>query len=249
MLVALSVLEGLFYADCGMKSVSLSFAQGTDPDQDAGAILALKRLAAEYLQPGLHPHLVLYTWMGLFPRTEGGARALLVDSARLAVTAGVQRLIVKTTVEAFHIPTIADNEQALRCARAAAAERSMMSTAAVGHAQETYADAKRIIDTALSLGSTIDLVLERGFHSGVLDVPFCLHPDNRNLARAAVDAKTGTIRWAAAGHVPVRAAPGRRAARSSSAADLLASLQFNRDRYDRVAHAPQTGAALRTALR
>ena len=74
LLVAISVLEGLFFRQHGMRSVSLSYAQQTNPDQDEEAVAALRRLAAECCRD-VDWHVVLYTYMGVFPRTPRRCRA------------------------------------------------------------------------------------------------------------------------------------------------------------------------------
>ena len=49
LLVALSVLEALFFRQHGLRSISLSYAQQTHPGQDLEAVAALRRLAGELL--------------------------------------------------------------------------------------------------------------------------------------------------------------------------------------------------------
>lgn len=133
LLVALSVLECLFFAEHGVRSVSASYAQQTSPDQDAEALWAMRRLCAEELA-GVDFHIVLYTYMGLFPETPAGARELLAESVRLAVRTGTERLIVKTTAEAHRIPTVEENVDALRLAHATALDQPAPGRAAVrGH--------------------------------------------------------------------------------------------------------------------
>ncbi|MFE0646936.1 methylaspartate mutase, partial [Streptomyces sp. NPDC058877] len=121
LLVATSILECLFFVQFGLRSVSLSYAQQTDPRQDEEALRALRRLAAEFLPDDVDHHVVLYTYMGVYPRTEQGATRLLEASARLAVRSGAGRLIVKTTAEAHRIPTVEENVRALETAAATAA--------------------------------------------------------------------------------------------------------------------------------
>lgn len=121
LLIAVSVLEALFFRQQGLSSISLSYAQQADPRQDDEALTVLGRLADELL-PDVDHHLVLYAYMGVFPRSPGGARMLLEDAARLAVRAGAARLIVKTTAEAHRIPTVGENVRALETAAAAAAD-------------------------------------------------------------------------------------------------------------------------------
>ena len=68
----MSVLECMFFRQHGIRSVSLSYAQQTSPDQDTEAVLALRRLAAEWL-PDTDWHIVIYAYMGVYPRTPAGA--------------------------------------------------------------------------------------------------------------------------------------------------------------------------------
>ncbi|MFL6163249.1 MAG: methylaspartate mutase, partial [Jatrophihabitantaceae bacterium] len=119
LLVALSVLECLFFRQHGVRSVSLSYAQQTSPDQDREAVFALRRLADELL-PDADRHIVIYTYMGVYPRTPAGAAGLLAEAARLAVRTGAARLIVKTAAEAYRIPTVAENVAALESGGGAA---------------------------------------------------------------------------------------------------------------------------------
>src|SRR5215471_2948528 len=106
LLVAVSVLEGLFFRGRGLTSISLSYAQQTSQRQDELALCALRRLAGELLPAGTEWHIVLYTYMGLYPRTRTGALRLLAESAELAVRSGAARLVVKSAAEAHRIPTV-----------------------------------------------------------------------------------------------------------------------------------------------
>ncbi|MEV4948949.1 methylaspartate mutase [Streptomyces sp. NPDC053755] len=238
LLVALSVLEGLFFTRHGIRSVSLGYAQQTDAAQDAEAVRALNRLASELLPPDTDRHVVLYTYMGVFPRTAAGATRLLEDSARLAVHAGAQRLIVKTAAEAHRIPTVGENVRALETAAAsadAAARARLGATetadAAAGADSEVYREARAFVDAVLELGTDLGRALRAAFARGVLDVPYCLHPDNAGRSRSFVDAG-GRLRWAETGAMPVApyAAPGGRTPLTSDG--LLTALHGVAARYD-----------------
>jgi methylaspartate mutase epsilon subunit len=235
LLVALSVIEGLFFAERGILSLSLSHAQGTNFSQDVGAVLALRQLGEEYLPHGLSWHLVLYTWMGVFPQSTHGARRLIEDSAVIASVAGAERLIVKTTAEAFQIPTIEDNINALRWAAASAkkAKGIRPNTAAIAHAEMIHREARQIVEMVLGMASSLDHAILRAFERGVLDIPFCFHPDNKNSARASIDSRTGVIDWDRPGSIPVVRQPNRsRPGALFTAADLLNSLTHNQRKYD-----------------
>jgi methylaspartate mutase epsilon subunit len=212
LLVAMSVLECLFFAQNGITSVSLSYAQQTSPQQDVEALTALRLLADELLPAGVDRHLVLYTYMGVFPRSAPGAGLLLARSAELAVRGGAERLIVKTTTEAHRIPTVGENLTALRTA-AARARTTRRALAAEPPAErvdggEVLLEARALITAVLSMADDVGTALLRAFHRGVLDVPYCLHPDNRGAARGAVG-DDGRLRWAEVGAMPLLPTGGR----------------------------------------
>ncbi|GAA3601341.1 methylaspartate mutase [Kineosporia mesophila] len=242
LLVAISVLEGLFLQQHGVRSLSLSYAQQTSPEQDEGAVLALNRLAAELL-PGLDLHTVIYGYMGLFPQTPGGARALMADAAGLAVRTGAQRLIVKTAVEAQRIPTIGENVEALEHAAAVArrttgpADRTDRTRALA--AQEVYQEAGTLISAVLELGPDVGSALVRAFDRGVLDIPYCLHPANSRRSTSYLDGD-GWLRWGATGGMPLPPSrvgtPGASGAVTS--AQLLRDLSYMQRRYDRYPSLP-----------
>jgi methylaspartate mutase epsilon subunit len=232
LLVAISVLEALFFAQHGLRSVSLSYAQQTHPDQDHDAVAALRRLAGELLG-GLDWHIVVYTYMGVFPRTGAGALALLEDSARLAVHSGAARLIVKTVAEAHRIPTVQENVQALEAAAAAAARarRSAGPRPPAGPDTEIYAEARVLIEAVLNLDPDLGRALTAAFGRGHLDVPFCLHPDNAGRARSYLD-EQGRLLWSDTGSMPIRTSAPAVGRRSLSSADLLTTLTYVERRYD-----------------
>ncbi|WP_405713299.1 methylaspartate mutase [Streptomyces xanthophaeus] len=231
LLVALSLLEGMFFAQHGIRSVSLSYAQQTDPAQDTEAVRALRRLAGEFLPPGVDRHVVLYTYMGVFPHTAGGATRLLEASARLAVGAGAQRLIVKTAAEAHRIPTVLENVRALETAAATAALTERLPEPQDAADSEVYREARAFVEAVLELGEDLGRALRTAFARGVLDVPYCLHPNNAGRARSFVDAG-GRLRWSQVGAMPVTAHRTPGVLRPMTADGLLAAVHGVALRYD-----------------
>ncbi|OXM62830.1 methylaspartate mutase [Amycolatopsis vastitatis] len=230
LLVALSILEAMFFVQHGIGSVSLSYAQQTDADQDREAIRALRRLAGEYL-PEVDWHIVLYAYMGVYPATRSGAEHMLDDATRLAVEEGAARLIVKTSAEAHRIPTVAENVAALERA-ARTAERCHF-----GHRPEVEdtgveREARLFLDAVLSFGHDIGAALILAFAKGHLDIPYCLHPDNAGATRAFIDAR-GKLRWAATGALPIHRETTEEADLSSRG--LLECLSYVRRKYDSAA--------------
>ncbi|MFJ8962860.1 methylaspartate mutase [Lentzea sp. NPDC102401] len=227
LLVAISVLEGLFFRQHGVDSMSLSYAQQTDQDQDAEAVAALRALAAEHLSD-VDWHVVLYTYMGVFPRTPRGATALLERSAELAVRTGAERLIVKTTAEAHRIPTVAENVAALVAAGAAAARAE---PGGVVEDTGVLAEARALVEAVLDLAPDVGIALVRAVERGYLDVPYCLHQDNAGRTRAFVDGD-GRLQWSRLGALPLpadRAVP----AATPTADELLRSLTHVERTFDR----------------
>ncbi|MFC4536703.1 methylaspartate mutase [Sphaerisporangium dianthi] len=232
LLIATSVLEALFFRQHGLRSISLSYAQQTNAAQDEEALVVLRRIAGELLSD-VDWHVVVYTYMGVYPRSPGGSALLLAEAAKLAVRTGSERLIVKTAAEAYRIPTITENVAALEWAAKAALDEE---ETAEGGTPDTglYAEARMHIDTVLDLHPDIGRALVNAFASGLLDVPFCLHPDNRGAARSYVDSD-GRLRWSLVGAMPIAhiAQPSR--SEHSSSSELLTSLSYVARRFDRAA--------------
>lgn len=246
LLVAVSLLEGVFFRTHGLNNLSLSYAQQTSPAQDREAVAALRRLAGEFL-PGVDWHVVIYTYMGLFPATLEGAQALLDESVRLATESEAERLIVKTALEAFRIPTIDENVEALERSAALAASVRRMSMAdgfffdVHESDSETYTEARALIEAVLELDTDIDAALLKAFERGMLDIPFCLHPDNRNESRSVI-AGDGRLMWLDTGQMPLP--DPHHAADTLTADGLLKSLNYTASRYDNVLDRGQAVPAL-----
>lgn len=246
LLVAISLLECLFFRQHGTRSVSLSYAQQTDPGQDQEAVLAMRRLAAEFL-PDADWHIVIYTYMGVYPRTRRGATKLLAESARLAVRTGAARLIVKTAVESYRIPSIADNVEALETASAVAAERKGPEPDRAD-ASDTgiYTEARALIEAVLDLRPDIGQAMADAFSKGYLDIPYCLHPDNPGRTRSYIDG-SGRLQWSDIGSMPIHRVVRPASAAELTAAELLNSLAYMERKFDNAGLEEDLGAPLQAA--
>lgn len=240
MLVAISMLEGLFFAENGVRSISLSYAQQIDEEQDEEAIHALRRLSAEFL-PEIDHHVVVYAYMGLYPRTRRGAEAVLAGAARLAVRSGAARLIVKTVAEARRIPTIEENVAALRLAGEVAAATRWAHESPDPADTAVYREARTLVEATLGLAGTVTEALPLAFARGYLDIPYCLHPDNAGRAASVIDA-SGRLRWASTGSLPIRRAHRKpRPASKLTAANLLVALSYLQRKFDAEPAPPALG--------
>lgn len=237
-LIAVAVLECLFFHQHGVHSVSISYAQGTSLIQDRGAIATLRELAGQYLS-GLDWHVVLYTYMGVFPSSFEGATALIRDSAQLGKETGCERIIVKTPQEARQIPSVDDNLYSLQLSSKTANDihsMKMLSPQEVAYRDEIYLEAKTLIDEILSLDADVGQCLLRAFNSGLLDIPYCLHADNAGRTSAYIDTN-GALRWARSGSVPIPSNLRYLCRRQNdvSSSELLNMLNYVANKYDCVA--------------
>ncbi|MGO4293647.1 hypothetical protein [Chitinophaga sp. RAB17] len=236
-LIAITVAEAIFMIRNGVKSYSLSLAQGTHTSQDVAALHALRLLGVKYLGPQSDWHIVFYTFMGKFPQSYHGSKALIEESAHAAVKGGAERLIVKTVKEAHQIPLIEDNLDSLGwCHQAATAERITPSQHAGVEEWTTqiYEEADFLIDLLLNLDSNLEKSMAKAFKMGYWDVPYCLHPDNRRLTSAQLD-EAGYVYWSDPGKIPfpphIRNNAVKRKKKLSSG-ELLHMLSFNQQKYD-----------------
>jgi methylaspartate mutase epsilon subunit len=237
LLVALSVLEAVFFAQRGLRDVSLSYAQQIDPEQDREAVAALERLAGRLL-PAVRWHIVVYAYMGVYPRTRAGALRLLGDAAELAAGSAADRLIVKTVAEAHRIPTIEENVEALVVAHETAARAPALPPVPADN--ETYREALALVEAVLDLHPDMGTALLRAFANGYLDVPYCLHPDNRGGTSSRISG--GRLRWADTGAMPIRVPPAERSnAGALSSDELLDALSRMERKYDAPAASPAAG--------
>ncbi|GAA4970499.1 methylaspartate mutase [Streptomyces hyderabadensis] len=228
LLVAVSVLEALFFRQSGVRSISVSYAQQTDPEQDREAVAALRRLCGELL-PEPTWHVVVYAYMGLYPTTRTGAYGLLAEAVRLAVRSGAERLIVKTVAESRRIPTVQENVDALEfAARAALPHRRDP----LGPADsQTYAEAAALVDAVLNLHPDVGTALLTAFTHGYLDVPYCVHPDNRGRTRSYIDGD-GRLRWADPGALPLGRLVRTDRTRHVTSTSLQSDLLYMRRKFD-----------------
>jgi methylaspartate mutase epsilon subunit len=232
-LVSLGILEALFFQKQGIIDLSLSYAQQYNISQDLAAVTALKRLAHLYLAKNIDWHIVIYTFMGLFPQTSQGYERILQESVHLTINSGAKRLIVKTQEESLQIPTLTSNLNALTKAH----EFSLTPGEEIRPDEEEveviFSQAQSIIDAVLNLDSEIEKGLYEAFQKGILDVPFCLHPDNRRLATCTID-DHGYLQWISIGNLPFSKKNRfiNSNARALTSDHFLQMLAYNRQKFD-----------------
>src|SRR5690606_18357127 len=87
-----------------------------------------------------------------------------------------------------------------------------------------------LVEAVLDLHPDVGTALRRGFAKGYLDVPYCLHPDNRGGTSSGIGG--GRLRWADTGAMPIRVPPAERSAGPLGSGELLDALSQMERRYD-----------------
>lgn len=234
MLIAISLLEGMFFSQRGVKSISLSYAQQTCFIQDIAAVKVLRRLSEKWLKD-VDWHVVLYTYMGVFPRSSKGAQNLLCSSVDIARMGGAERLIVKTVAEAHRIPTVVENISAIELAeqhwQKNSAYTMIDSESYQVHFDLILKEASLLVEAVLEQHEDIGEALRRAFAIGYLDIPYCLHRDNAGLARAYVDIDQ-SLQWLRTGNLPIASRGNSNKLPPMNPNDFLQMLSTVEKRFD-----------------
>ena len=235
MLIAVGLLESFLVTCCGIKSLSLSYTQGISFTQDLAALSVLRSLADELLKD-IDWHVVVYTYMGLFPETIAGAKQIIADSAKLVKEAGCERLIVKTISESKRLPTINENIQALEHAHRIAKQHTVKQHRYDQEEyQQIYTEVMLIIDCVMNLHTDIGQAILCAFERGYIDIPYCLHQDNQNKVRSSIDYSNGYLRWVDCGDLPFPKTFKLQISQQKDRVDsdeFLGMLKYMRWRYD-----------------
>ncbi len=254
--IALNLLEGMFFAHHGVDNISFSFAQGANLDQDLGALTALRQLATIYL-PEVRSDIVVHTYLGALPQTDNGFHRLLEDAVGLASRGGAARLVIHP--RGAPSPTPHELDKALGWAMQAACtpqqprggSRALnpafrfaphtrpreagwtLSPRGSNFADIIVREACSIIEATRALHHNIDHALELAVTNGFIDIPGCLHPQNRGLTTIRYD-RSGALLWADTGRLPF---PTDLAARSHMRPNSLLASRLATEvatRYDRL---------------
>jgi methylaspartate mutase epsilon subunit len=227
LLLAINILEGVFFQTYGVKSLSLSYTQQTSFSQDVEALHALRRLGAEFLNTGIDWHIVLYAYMGVFPETAIGCHELQKSAINLAKAGNVERVIVKTVAEASRIPTFSENIDALEFSQKI--WDSMPGPFENAASDVIYEEAKAIILNTLNIDANIDKALSKAFSLGIMDVPYCLHKDNKGDTKSYID-NNGYIKWANSGSMLTSKIESNK---KINPYDFLKMLSYTKHKFDK----------------
>lgn len=207
--IAVGVLQTILAAEQGVRSVSLGYAEGGNRSQDIAAVRMLRCLPMEILgnlgYDKVEIGTVFHQYMAAFPQDERCAEELIFNSAVTARLSGATRVIVKTPVEAYRIPSLADNARAIDLVRrgfAAAEREGVDETAVIRECVVIRDEVEAIVDSIVSCGAgSIAKGIVDGFRRGYLDIPFAPSIYNRGAVVTGRDLD-GAIRFLSVGNLP-----------------------------------------------
>ncbi len=207
--VATGILEALLAAEQGVKCVALGFAETGSRYQDIATIHCIKKHARQYLDEFGYKDVMVSAifnqYMAAFPLMLDKAKELIIGSAETSSLAGSTRILTKTAVEAFKIPTMADNIEGLS-----------LNHKGVKNAQNIIVTETEINDEIKILSEEIDSLVNhvidlgkndiaqgvvKGFSTGALDVPFSPSIYNLGKVITARDV-SGAVRFLSKGNLP-----------------------------------------------
>ena len=206
--IVTNILETLLAVRQGVKCVSLGYAEQGHRSQDIAAIRMMGEMTSEILAnmgyKDVQLNTVFHQYMAAFPPSQNRADELIRNSAITAARSGATRMIGKTPVEAFRIPTLTDNITGIELIK------SGLATAA-----DCYVDEKRVAEECALIRREVESIFESivlcghgdiaqgvvtGFQKGFIDIPFAPSVHNRGEVMTTRDVE-GAVRFLSAGNL------------------------------------------------
>lgn len=206
--IVTNILETLLAVRQGVKCISLGYAEQGHRSQDIAAIRMMGEMTGEILgnmgYKDVQLNTVFHQYMAAFPPTQNRADELIRNSAITAARSGATRMIGKTPVEAFRIPTITDNITGIELIN------SGLATAA-----DCYVDEARVAEECAVIRREVEAIFEsiilcghgdvaqgvvNGFQKGFIDIPFSPSVHNRGEVMTTRDVE-GAVRFLSFGNL------------------------------------------------
>ena len=206
--IVTNILETLLAVRQGVKCVSLGYAEQGHRPQDIAAIRMLAKLTGEILDhmgyKDVQVNTVFHQYMAAFPPSSARADELIRCSAMTAAHSGATRLIGKTPVEAFRIPTLADNLSGIELIQrglAGAADCYVDDVRVAEECARIRREVEAIFDSIVWCGNgDIAQGVVTGFEKGLLDIPFSPSVHNRGEVMTTRDVE-GAVRFLSIGNL------------------------------------------------
>jgi methylaspartate mutase epsilon subunit len=207
--ITTNILEAILAAGQGVKCISVGYAEQGNRWQDIAAIRVMRQKTVEALQNLGHKDVqintVFHQYMAAFPTDLNRAEQLLIQSAATSAMSCATRILIKTPVEAFRIPTVHDNSYAIQLVHQGL-QLGLSTVINEAKVEEECSILRREVDQLLEgvimCGQgQVSKGIVRAFQTGVLEIPFAPSIYNRGEVITARD-NEGAVRFLHTGRLP-----------------------------------------------
>lgn len=200
--ICINIVQAILSANSGVKCISVGIAEQGNRIQDIAAVTVLKSATQMYLGKYGHPDCTVSTvyhqYMAGFPSNPEKARSLIINSSTTGALARATRIMIKSPVESYKIPSKEDNGEALEITRNGiqqAAGVRVDDTKLKGEIARLQRQVEAVMTRIEQLGQgSVARGAILAFQSGLLDIPFSPSVYNRNKLITARDCD-GAIRF------------------------------------------------------
>ena len=206
--IVTNILETVLAVRQGVKCISLGYAEQGHRSQDIAAIRMMGQMTGEIIgnmgYKDVQLNTVFHQYMAAFPPCQNRADELIRNSAVTAARSGATRMIGKTPVEAFRIPTVTDNIMGIE-----------LINSGIATAGDCYVDEARVAKECAVIRREVESIFESivlcghgdvaqgvvtGFEKGFIDIPFSPSVHNRGEVMTTRDVE-GAVRFLSFGHL------------------------------------------------
>jgi methylaspartate mutase epsilon subunit len=206
--IVTNILETLLAVRQGVKCISLGYAEQGHRSQDIAAIRMMGEMTSEILgnmgYKDVQLNTVFHQYMAAFPPTQDRADELIRNSAITAARSGATRMIGKTPVEAFRIPTLTDNIMGIELIHSGLATASDCCVDEARVAEECAVirrEVEAIFESVIVCGNgDVARGVVTGFQKGFVDIPFSPSVHNRGEVMTTRDVE-GAVRFLSFGNL------------------------------------------------
>lgn len=200
--ICINIVQAILSAKSGVKCISVACAEQGNRHQDIAAINVLQRATGEYLSRYGHSDCTISTvyhhYMAAFPSSPDKARDLILNSSITGALADASRILVKTPVESYGIPSKEDNGEALHLTRQGieqAASTPIDHKLLTTETEQLYRQVCAVMTRIEELGQgSVARGAMLAFQEGVLDIQFSPSVYNSGRLLSARDCN-GAIRF------------------------------------------------------
>ncbi len=212
--LSLIIIDGLFAAVHGVRSITLAYNQCGNISQDVAAITVMKGLFCEYLDElGLNLDdfdisTSFHQWSGGFPEDEAKSYSIITLGAMVAAFGNATKVVIKTPNESERMPDEDSFVNGLKATKhmlaLAKTQRDSFFSDKVTVEQDIIKESIRsIVDVVLGVNPyNYKSAVTMAFEEGIIDLPFSSLGQNLGLVMPVRDGD-GAVRYYDCGKLPL----------------------------------------------